>query len=139
MKFPIVISINNTLVIANPDFFHLIGRLDPENSYLEVNVASNGKAGIQWILDANGKLFDLKFVKILAHGFLRTFGLRRFREQFEIMPGRRGTVGELKARTKMLKNQFEEAPNVTDFVKMLSFFPDDYVLRPEDIRKYLCI
>lgn len=137
MRYPLVICSHGKLIIAAADFFDGIGRLEVSTGILEVNVAQDGRVGFEWILDADGIFFDLTSEGLLPLKLLQRIGLSRARERFRIAPGRQVTAGEIRDRIANLHNQFEEAPNVTDLKNQTASLSSGYVLKREDMLRYL--
>lgn len=124
-------------MIAPPNFFEQIGKLDAAASTLEINVDSNGRGDLNWMLDSEGVFYELTYIGALPPNLLQRIGLRRHREKFRICPGRTISVRELNERIQGLVDQFEEAPNVTDLKAILSGLPQDRILGPRDMFEYL--
>jgi|GEM_PF-3849457 len=59
IQFPVLLCKNSTLVVVRRDFFDRVGRLDEAAGKLELSVAPDGRAGLQWILDCEGTFFRL--------------------------------------------------------------------------------
>ena len=137
MRYPFVICSGDTLIIAPAGFFERIGRVDPEAGILEMNVKRDGKAGFKWLLDADGLFYELSSIGLMPPNFLQRIGLKRAREKFRIMPGRRITAGDVSDRVANLHNQFEEAPNVTDLKSLLNSLKPEHVLGAEEMSRYL--
>jgi hypothetical protein len=137
MKFPLVVAGNNTLMIASLDFFKRIGRLDFETDTLEMNVTRDGKANLYWLLDADGLFYDLIFQGSMPLTVLQKVGLRRKREKFQIGVGRRITAKELIGHIVTLRDQFVEAPNVSDFLTLLISLPAEHLITQKEMSAYL--
>jgi len=137
VKFPLVICSNNTLEVVASDFFEGIGELDMENGTLELNVLRSGTTGLNWILDADGIVYDLSLIGMLPRSLFQRIGLSRAREQFRILPGLTMTAQELRSRISGLRNKFEQAPNVTLLRKFLATLAPDHVLGRGEMASYL--
>jgi len=136
MRFPLVICSHKTLIVAAADFFDGIGKLDMSAGILEVNIAHDGRAGFEWILDSEAVFFELASEGILSLNLLQRIGLKRPRERLRVAPGRQISVGEIIDRLASLQNQFEEAPNVSDLKAQLAPLAPEYILRREDMLQY---
>lgn len=137
MKYPIVVSMNKRLSVGREDFFRHIGELDLPGQTLEMNVTSSGKSGLNWLLDADGVFYELSLIEKMPPNLLQRIGLRRAREKFRIIPGRKITVQELTERISGLEDPFEEAANVNDLKTLLDSLPRDHRLTPKDMSRYL--
>jgi len=137
MKFPLVIARKGSLIIAPASFFDGIGRLDVAKNILEINVASDGVAGLAWILDADGMFYKLLSNGLMQATFLQRLGIQRKRVQYQIEPGRRISVSELDKLIVGLRDKFEEAPNVSDLTRQLLNYRPEHLWVAEDMQKYL--
>jgi len=137
MKFPVVISEYNTIIVVDEDVFHGIGTLDLAQGQIELNAGSQGLGSIKWILDSNGCFYSLEYLGEKDRTVLQKIGLMRPREKFAISPGRSISAGELLKYVEPLKDKYEEAPNVTDLRAALAELPADHVISEKEMRKYV--
>jgi hypothetical protein len=137
MRFPLVICSKGSLIIASANFFDGIGRLDAANNVLEINVARDGEAGFAWMLDADGIFYKLSSTGLMQITFLQRLGVQRRRAQYQIEPGRKVSVAEIQLLTVGLRDQFEEAPNVSDLNRQLQTYEPAHLWDAEDMRQYL--
>lgn len=137
MLSPLVIRNADTLIIADKAFFNFIGDLNVEEEMLEVNVKSNGSAGFEWILDAEGNFFELKSIGLMKLTLLQRVGIKRRRERFKILPYKGITAGELLQRIEPLIDHNMEAPNVLDLKSFLKQLPNDVIMGTEQMKIYL--
>jgi hypothetical protein len=137
MKFPLLVCSNNTLKLLTLDVLAIVGKLDSEAGTFEMNVTSDGRTGLKWILDANGLYYELVLVGLLPLGIMQRIGLKRAREGFQIIPGRRISMRELTQHISELRDQFEEAPNVADLKVFLGTLAPDHLLGAEEMSEYL--
>lgn len=137
MKYPLVICTRNTLIIASESFFDGIGKLDPSSGTLRMNVARKGKAGFEWMIDADGILTEFFSDGLLPGNLIQRLGLTRPQEELKLSQGREISAGELLERIANLRDQFDEAPNVKDLKAFLQSFPLSHVLGSADMRNYL--
>jgi hypothetical protein len=135
MKTPLLVCALDTLIIL-PDFFARIGELRLNEQVLDVNVTRTGTAGMHWIVDADGTFFELRSVGLKRTTLWQKLGLLRCKERYSIAAGRPITVGELQDRIADLRNQFEEAPNVSDLRRMLSTYSRSSIIGPTQMSQY---
>lgn len=136
MRFPILICRRNTLAVGAEGFFKGIADVDETAGLLDMNVSSDGRASLHWILDSDGMLFRLTSQGLLPPSFLQRIGLHRRRERYRIDPPRRARVGEVAGLIANLEDEFSEAPNVTDLRLYLNNLPEDSELTREALRDY---
>lgn len=136
MRPPLIVGTDRTLKIGR-DPFAGIGRLDESAGILEVNVRSDGKAGFEWILDADGNFRQLTSNGVLSRTLFQRAAFLRARERFGIAPSRSITAGELRDRIARMHDQFSEAPHVSDLKEFLAPLAPDHVLTRADMRRYL--
>lgn len=136
MHFPVLLCKRDTLVVVRRNFFERIGKLDEITSQLEVGVAKSGTSELHWILDCEGRLYDLRNKGLERNGFMERLGLSRKRQKYLIEPAENITAEQLLSRIYDLQDESPEIPNVADLRSFLKRLPPQQVLDRENLREY---
>ncbi|MEE4211405.1 MAG: hypothetical protein V2I43_19320 [Parvularcula sp.] len=117
--------------------FFLIAKR-PRDGELLVNVKNaTGVADLRWVIDRQGRFFEMTSLGVLPKTFFERLGITRQKEHFRVGEPRSITIKELKSRVAGAKDQFQEAPYAAQTRKLLRDFHDERTVDADVMRVLL--
>lgn len=132
MKFaePFFVLLPGGLIPTDWKTFLLTRSIDAEDQRIIANVGPSGRSGMEWVLDSQGRFFEMVSRGVMPATVFQKLRLTRRKECFDVRPPRAITVGELKARLAHVRDRFPEAPVAAFTRRMLRKYPEDAVIDP---------
>lgn len=136
MKFPLILCRRRTLVIAGRGFFDRIGKINESERTLDINIAQDGAAWLNWIVDQEGKYYPLTSEGLLPATLLQMLGLWRRVERFHLPPPRDIQAAELGRLIQELVDESEDITNVTDLKALIDAINPITIMSRELLNDY---
>lgn len=136
MNFPLILCRRRTLVIAGRGFFDRIGKISELESTLDINVAHDGAAWLNWIIDLDGKYYALTSEGLLRTTLLQMLAFQRRVERFHLHAPRIIQAAELGRLIEGLADESGGLTNVTDLKALVGAMAPTTNITRELLRGY---
>lgn len=136
MNFPLILCRRRTLVIAGRGFFDRIGTVSEIESTLDINVAHDGAAWLNWIVDRDGRHYALTSEGLLRKTLLQMLAFQRRVERFHLHPPRIIQAVELGRLIEGLADESGDLTNVTDLKALVGAVAPTTIITRELLKGY---
>ncbi|WP_379554161.1 hypothetical protein [Qipengyuania sp. DGS5-3] len=128
---PFFVRSGRRLVDSDKRHFFLTAAEGSESDQLLVNVLRSGRAELNWVLDHDGRFFEMASLGLSPKTFLQKIGFARQKEPLKVKPPRSITVAEFISKISDIDDSEEDAPIATFAREQLKDVPGSHVIDRE--------